>query len=116
MEHCLKLCAHAHDVFPGGRYTAGRMAKVELTRHLFRFFPTLEGQELEVEASTVAEVVRGLERLAPGIAFYICDERGRLRQHVNIFVEDERIADREKLSDPIAPNARVFVLQALSGG
>jgi sulfur-carrier protein len=92
------------------------MAKVELTRHLFRYFPALEGQELEVEAATVAEVVRALERIAPGIAFYICDERGRLRQHVNIFVGDERIWDRERLSDPVGPDARVFVMQALSGG
>jgi hypothetical protein len=92
------------------------MAKVELTRHLHRFFPALEGQEIEVEAATVADVVRGLEKLAPGIAFYICDERGRLRQHVNIFVEQDRIADRDKLSDPVGPGSRVFVMQALSGG
>lgn len=92
------------------------MAKVELTRHLFKFFPQLEGQVLEVEATTVAEVVAGLERRAPGLAFYICDELGRLRTHVNIFIEEERIADRHRLSDPIGPNARVFILQALSGG
>jgi sulfur-carrier protein len=92
------------------------MAKVELTRHLHRFFPALETEEITVEASTVAEVVRALDRLAPGIAFYICDERGRLRQHVNIFVEEERIADRERLSDPVGPSSRVFVMQALSGG
>jgi molybdopterin synthase sulfur carrier subunit len=92
------------------------MAKVELTRHLYSFFPALEGQEIAVEASTVAELVQQLERIAPGIAFYICDERGRLRRHVNIFVEQERIADREKLSDRLDPDSRVFVMQALSGG
>ena len=64
----------------------------------------------------MAEVVRELGRVAPGIAFYICDERGRLRQHVNIFVGDERIADREKLSDRVGPDSRIFVMQALSGG
>jgi len=92
------------------------MAKVELTRHLYAFFPDLEGQEIDVEAQTVAEVVQQLERKAPGIAFYICDERGRLRQHVNIFIEDERIADRGKLSDRVGPDSRIFIMQALSGG
>jgi sulfur-carrier protein len=92
------------------------MARVELTRHLFRFFPQLEGQELIVEGSTVAEVLAGLEARAPGISFYVCDERGRLRTHVNIFVGDARIADRERLSDPVGPDARVFIMQALSGG
>jgi sulfur-carrier protein len=92
------------------------MATVELTRHLYTFFPALAGREIVVQASTVAEVVRELETLAPGIAFYVCDERGRLRRHVNIFVGEERVHDRDRLSDPVAPDARVFVLQALSGG
>lgn len=92
------------------------MAKVELTRHLYRFFPDLEGKEIAVEASTVAEVIAAMEAMAPGFAFYICDERGRLRRHVNIFVEEERISDRARLTDPVGPETRVFILQSLSGG
>jgi len=92
------------------------MATVELTRHLFTFFPVLEGRRIEVEAATVADVIRELDRLAPGIAFYLCDERGRLRVHVNVFVGEERVRDRHRLSDPLAPDARVSIFQALSGG
>jgi hypothetical protein len=92
------------------------MAKVELTRHLYTFFPDLEGKDLLVEASTVAEVVREMETIAPGFAFYVCDELGRLRRHVNIFVEEERIADRQGLSDRVEVNSRIFIMQALSGG
>jgi hypothetical protein len=91
------------------------MARVELTNHLHAFFPALE-RELEVPGRTVADVVRGVEALAPGFAFYVCDELGRLRQHVNIFVGGERISDRATLSDPVAPDTRVLILQALSGG
>jgi sulfur-carrier protein len=92
------------------------MATVELTRHLYAYFPGLQGQEIVVQASTVAEVVRQLEALAPGIGFYICDERGRLRRHVNIFVGEEAVRDRDRLGDVVGPDARVFILQALSGG
>lgn len=92
------------------------MAKVVLTRHLHTFFPQLAVEDLEVEASTVAEAVQALERLAPGFAFYICDERGRMRAHVNIFIEQELLRDRHKLSDPLEPNARLHIMQALSGG
>ena len=92
------------------------MAKVELTRHLHAFFPALEGREIVVDGATVADVIGQLERVAPGIAFYICDERGRLRQHVNIFLDEERIVDREKLSDRVDRDTRIFVIQALSGG
>ena len=62
------------------------------------------------------EVVRELESMAPGFAFYICDERGCLRTHVNIFVGDERIRDRTRLSDPVSADSRVLIMQALSGG
>ncbi|MEQ8277270.1 MAG: MoaD/ThiS family protein [Deltaproteobacteria bacterium] len=92
------------------------MATVQLTRHLFRFFPDLEKQDIVVEASTVAEVVERLEAMAPGIAFYLCDERGRLRQHVNIFVDEARVDDRRTLSDAVGEDSRVFIAQALSGG
>lgn len=92
------------------------MPRVELTSHLFGFFPALKDRPLEVEATTVAEVVEALESLAPGFAFYVCDERGRLRQHVNIFVGDERVRDRATLTDAVHPDSRVLILQALSGG
>lgn len=92
------------------------MARVELTRHLYTFFPKLEGKEIEVEATTLAEVVRAMEEIAPGFAFYVCDERGCLRTHVNIFIGDERVRDRTWLSDRVEADSRVFIMQALSGG
>lgn len=92
------------------------MATVQLTKHLFTFFPQLEGRELVVPAGTVRDVVQALDELAPGLGLYLCDERGVLRTHVNIFIGDERILDRRGLSDAVSDDARVFVLQSLSGG
>ena len=92
------------------------MVTVHLTRHLYSFFPHLEGKDIAVEASTVADVVRALETLAPGIGFYICDEHGRLRRHVNMFVGKQMIRDRSGLSDAVAAGDEVHILQALSGG
>jgi molybdopterin synthase sulfur carrier subunit len=92
------------------------MAKVVITQHLYTFFPDLRGRELSASGATVAEVLRELEAIAPGIGFYLCDERGRLRQHVNIFIGDERVTDRQKLSDRVAADATVTIMQALSGG
>lgn len=92
------------------------MAQVELTRHLKDIFPALKEAPFMIEAATVAEVVTELERRAPGVGFYICDERGRLRQHVNIFIGDEMICDRGKLTDRLNVDSRVFIAQALSGG
>ncbi len=92
------------------------MATVALTGHLRAFFPALGGEALRIDAASVAELVQAIERLAPGFAFYVCDEAGRLRPHVNIFVDQQRISDRARLSDPVGVDAEVFILQALSGG
>jgi sulfur-carrier protein len=90
------------------------MAYVTFTRHLLRFFPDLS--EGEVPGATVRELVAELARRHPGLASYVVDETGRLRRHVNVFVGDEPIRDREGLGDALAPDTRVFILQALSGG
>jgi sulfur-carrier protein len=104
------------DTHRSREYSGFAMPTVHLTRHLFAFFPHLESQEITVEASTVSEVVQALERRAPGIAFYICDERGRLRTHVNIFVGKQMIRDRRGLTDAVAADDEIHILQALSGG
>jgi len=92
------------------------MALVDLSPHLPTLFPQLAGGPLDVPASTVAELIQRLDERVPGVAFYICDERGRLRQHVNVFVAGEMIVDRRGLSDRLEPTTRVFIAQALSGG
>jgi len=90
------------------------MAHVTFTPHLQRFFPDLA--ESDIEAATVRELVEALERRYPGFASYVVDEAGRLRKHVNIFVGDEPISDRDTLGDPLGPSTPVFIVQALSGG
>ena len=52
----------------------------------------------------------------PRLRGYVLDERGQLRKHVTIFVDDAPIRDRTTLTDAIDPETEVFVLQALSGG
>ncbi len=90
------------------------MAQVEFTPHLARYFPALRGAA--VEARNVAEMMVALEHAHPGLAAYLVDERGRLRQHVNVFVDGRPVRDREQLLDALAAGSRVYVAQALSGG
>jgi molybdopterin synthase sulfur carrier subunit len=90
--------------------------RVELTPHLRRYFPSLPEAPFSLEGRTVAEVVRALDARYPGIGGYIVDDRGALRRHVNIFVGPSRVKDRDALSDGVADDGEVFILQALSGG
>jgi len=90
------------------------MARVSFTPHLRRFFDLPDG--CRVEARDVAGVVRQLDARWPGLGFYITDERGRLRQHVAVWVDGAQVADRESLSDAVTAEAVVHILQSLSGG
>lgn len=93
------------------------MSRVKFTRHLVRFFPELsQSAAVEVEGSTVAEIITNLNVAYPGLADYIVDEHGQLRRHVNIFLGEELIQDRVHLSDPVSPTDRLYIYQALSGG
>jgi molybdopterin converting factor small subunit len=90
------------------------MPHVTFTRHLQIFFPNLD--DGEIPGTTVRTIIDELERRHPGLASYIVDDTGRLRRHVNIFVGEEPIRDREELADPLQAEDRVLILQALSGG
>ena len=88
-----------------------------LDPHLAVSAPDQCGARLVVVARhRVARVPREVERVAPGFSYYVCDERGCLRTRVNIFVGQERILDRTRLSDPVDADSRVLIMQALSGG
>ena len=90
------------------------MAKVNFTYALKRFYPDL--RSMEITAENVAEVLTNLNHHYPGLKDYLVDEQGRLRQHVNIFIGDRLIKDKEALSDQVTDQDEVFIMQALSGG
>ena len=72
--------------------------------------------ELSLEASSVRAVLDELEQRHPSLYRGICDETGAVRRHVNLFVREEPICDRETLSDKVSPDDKLFILQSLSGG
>jgi sulfur-carrier protein len=69
-------------------------------------------REVRLEGATVAEVLRALEQTHPGIEGWILDERGKIRDHINVFVN--RDYGREETT--VGPEDRLHVLPAISGG
>lgn len=92
------------------------MIEVVVASQLFRFFPMLKDRTLNVEAKTAAEAIRAVNELAPGFSDYVLDERGVLRRHVAVFIGEDMVIDRQKLSDPVPDGGTLSVFQALSGG
>lgn len=69
-----------------------------------------------VSASTVREALTELFSANPKLRSYLLNDDGTPRKHVAFVVNGEPIKDREGLSDPLDPDAELFVMQALSGG
>jgi molybdopterin converting factor small subunit len=74
----------------------------------------LAGGEPEhpVEGATVAEALCELERSRPALGGWILDERGKIRRHINVFVNGEQESEESAVSS----EDRIDVLPAISGG
>jgi sulfur carrier protein ThiS len=70
----------------------------------------------DVEARTLRDLLDTYFALHPEARTYVLDERGAVRKHVAVFVNDTLVVDRDRLSDAIDEHDRVSVFQALSGG
>ena len=71
---------------------------------------------MQAEGDTVRAVLDRAFADRPDLRAYILDEHGRLRKHMNLFVDGRAIADRNGLGDAVGPGSEILVFQALSGG
>lgn len=92
------------------------MATVIMTPHLYRFFPMLENRTISVPAGSVAEILQAINQIAPGFTDYVLDERGVVRRHVNLSINNTAVIDKKTLSDQVPEDGTLFIFQALSGG
>ncbi len=89
------------------------MAEIHFTSHLRSLVPP---GPLSASGATVGEALFDLLAREPHVRGYVLDDRGALRQHVCIFADGERLARDAALSHRIGPHAKLYVMQALSGG
>ncbi len=89
------------------------MARMFFTRHLRRL---VAREPVEVTGSTLQAALDALFEQIPPLRGYVLDDQGRLRQHVCLFVDDERIDFTGSLDCAIGPDSEIYVMQALSGG
>ncbi len=68
-----------------------------------------------VGGATVREVLDEVFSTNERARGYVLDEHGAVRKHMIVFINGAMIRDRQSLSDPVLPDAEVYVMQALSG-
>ena len=73
-------------------------------------------ETIEVAATTVDEALTAIEAAYPGIKARLCDETGKLRRFVNVFVgeEDIRFLDGQKTA--LKSGDLVDIVPAIAGG
>lgn len=93
--------------------SVGEMARVTFTPNIQRH---IECPPASVEGSTVREVLDAALAGNERARSYFLDDQGAVRKHIAIFVNGAQALDRTHLSDPVPPDAEVYIAQALSGG
>lgn len=63
--------------------------------------------------NTVAQALTDLDTRFPGIRFRVIDEQGRIREHMRIFVDGERVRE---IAVAVSAKGEVHIFGALSGG
>ena len=92
------------------------MITVELPRVLCAQAENKTTVVLDESYATVGEALAALGRRSPGVIDRVMDERGNVRQHINVFVNDESIRFVEGLNTPTPDGSTIYVLTAISGG
>jgi sulfur-carrier protein len=65
---------------------------------------------------TVAAVLTSLREVYPGVYERTLDERGQIRQHMNIFLNSENVKVTSGLHTPVSPGDEISIIPAVSGG
>lgn len=71
---------------------------------------------LAIAASTVRDALEEMERRHPSIHRSICDETGRLRRHINLFVNSSLMRELQGLETVLESGDVITILPAVSGG
>lgn len=71
---------------------------------------------LDSSAASVGEALTELWKLHLGLRDRILTEQGQLRQHVNVFLNNENIRRLDQLDTTLSENSEITILPSVSGG
>lgn len=81
-------------------------------------FRTMTGgqSQVQVEGTTVGEVLHSLDSTHPGFLAKLLGDDGALVRYVNVFVDDDDVRFLQGLDTPVRDGGEVSIMQAVAGG
>jgi molybdopterin converting factor small subunit len=77
---------------------------------------TNDEASVHLEATTVDELLQALDASYPGILARLCDESGKLRRFLNVYVNSEDIRFLDNQATSLEEGDEVSIVPAVAGG
>ena len=77
---------------------------------------TGDAEAVEVHPGTVQEIIAELDRSYSGFLSRVCEDDGKLRRFINIYVNGEDIRFLENLATRVPDGADLSIILAIAGG
>lgn len=72
--------------------------------------------EVVVRGATVLDALQDAVSQYPDLKFHVFDSEGKLRRHINVFVNDTNVRDLKGLKTRLKEQDRITLLASISGG
>lgn len=77
---------------------------------------TQGADEVNAQGSNIRSLVEDLEKNYPGIKERICDETGKVRRFVNVYVNGDDIRFLQNLETSLKEGDSISIVPAIAGG
>ncbi|HUC98674.1 MAG TPA: ubiquitin-like small modifier protein 1 [Candidatus Polarisedimenticolaceae bacterium] len=72
--------------------------------------------EVDAQGNNIRSIVEDLEKNYPGIKERICDESGKVRRFVNVYVNGDDIRFLQNLETALKEGDNISIVPAIAGG
>jgi sulfur-carrier protein len=72
--------------------------------------------EVKAQGNNIRSIVEDLEKNYPGIKERICDETGKVRRFVNVYVNGDDIRFLQNLETALKEGDNISIVPAIAGG
>jgi hypothetical protein len=90
------------------------MTKISFTSALKTFFPDLKEENMTVDSLEALFIE--LDKRHTGLSGYLVDDKGEIRAHVKIYIDNEPVEFAVLKEMSLANSSQIHIMQAISGG